>query len=234
MERILLKISGACLKKESDSIIDTNKLLNIAKQIEKIASKYSIGIVIGGGNIWRGNFNKEMNLDKNLADNMGMISTLINCLALENALRNLNLNAKTFCAFDNEISSKFNHQEVNEFLNKPKSICLFAGGTGNSYFSTDTAASLRACQINAKTIYMGKNGVDGVYSDDPNKNSNAKFYKSLKFQEVIDKKLKVMDITALTMCDENNIEIIVFNIDDEDSLTKIVTKKGINFTTINK
>ena len=233
MERVIIKISGASLKNDNDAI-DHIKIQILAKQIAKLVNKFNIGIVVGGGNIWRGNFNKELKLDRNLADNMGMIATLINSLALENALTNLGINAKTFCAFDNEITTKFNHQVVNEFLSKATSVAIFAGGTGNSYFSTDTAASLRACQIGAKTIYMAKNGVDGVYDDDPKKNKNAKHFKELTFNDIINKKLKIMDLTSLTMCDENNIEIIVFNIDEPDSLEKIFTKKDINFTKISK
>lgn len=232
MERILLKISGACLKTDNSSIIKKEKIQQIAEQISYLSDKYVISIVIGGGNIWRGNYNKDLQLNQNLADNMGMLATLINSLALENVLKTMKINAKTFSAFDNELCEKYNVDKVNEFLQNKKTVAILAGGTGNSFFSTDTAAALRACQLNIKKIYMGKNGVDGVYSDDPKTVKNAKHYKQLSYMEVVNNKLKVMDLTALTICEENKIELFVFDIDEKDSLSKVVNGEKINFTKI--
>ncbi len=233
MERILLKISGACLKNENN-IISFKQIDNLANQIVEVSKKYSVSIVIGGGNIWRGNFSKELKMDQNLADYMGMTATIINSLALSNVLKNKKINAKVYSALNcPDLCEKFYINKVERFLSKKGSVAIFAGGTGNPFFTTDTAAALRASELKINKILMGKNGVDGVYDSDPKINKNATFYKKISFKEIIDKKLKVMDLTSLTLCEENDIDIIVFNIDKEKGIIDALNKKN-RFTLITK
>ncbi len=233
MERILLKISGACLKNENN-LISFNQLNNLSNQIEKISKKYSVSIVVGGGNIWRGNLSKELKMDQNLADYMGMTATIINSLALSNILKNKQVNVKVYSALNcPDLCEKFNINKVEEFLSKKGTVAIFAGGTGNPFFTTDTAAALRASELKISKILMGKNGVDGVYSADPKVDKNATFYKKISFKQVIDKKLKVMDLTSLTLCEENGIDIIVFNIDKNNGIIDTLNKKN-KFTLITK
>lgn len=224
--RIILKISGASLSTNNENIIENKFIVNIAQQLIKLSTKYQIGIVIGGGNIWRGNMNKSLNMDQNVADSMGMLATIMNSIALTNTIKNNNGSAKVYSSINCEgLCDIFNHEKVDEWLNIKGNIAIFAGGTGSPFFTTDTAASLRACQIKADKIYMGKNGVDGVYDIDPKINKNAKRYDTLSYDEVIKKNLMVMDLTAITMCQSNNIEIVVFNIDQEDSIIGIMDNK---------
>lgn len=233
MERILLKISGASLKDDLDNgIVDSKKISSLVKSITKLTSKYSVSIVVGGGNIWRGNFNKELQINKNYADDIGMIATIINSLLIKNLLIQNGINARVFSNCISQWTDVYNFENVNEWLSKKNNIAIFAGGTGNSFFSTDTAASLRAAQIGAKKIFMGKNGVDGVYNKDPKNNKDAIFYDKLSYKDLIVQKLKIMDLTALTMCEENNIDIVVFNIDDHTNIQKIIDNKKFKHTLI--
>ncbi len=233
-KRIIVKLSGASFASEaSKGIIDANFINDIAKQLVTISKNHQVGIVIGGGNIWRGNLGKTLNMNPNDADAMGMLATIMNSIALANAIKNNEGTAKVFSSVGIQGTCEvFNYENVNSYLNaNVGNIAIFAGGTGSPFFTTDTAASLRACQINCDTIYMGKNGVDGVYDADPKVNKNAKRFDKLSYQEVIEKKLMVMDLTAITMCQQNNVELIVFNFDEKNSLVNAVNKKN-KFTTI--
>ncbi len=227
-DRIIIKLSGASFSKNGKNIIESEFINDIAKQLIKISSTKQIGIVIGGGNIWRGNLGNNLNMNQNVADSMGMLATTMNAIALANAISNNNGYAKVYSSINMEgLCDIFNYEKVSEFLDSKKgNIAIFAGGTGSPFFTTDTASALRACQLQCKTIYMGKNGVDGVYDDDPKKNPKAKRYDSLTYNDVLKKSLGVMDLTAITMCQQNNVELIVFNFDEKDSLIKVVNKKN--------
>ncbi len=232
--RIIVKLSGASFAgANSKRIIDAKFINDIAQQLVSIAKSHQVGIVIGGGNIWRGNLGQSLDMNPNDADAMGMLATIMNSIALANAIKNNHGAAKVFSSVGIEGTCEvFNYENVDAYLNaKDGNIAIFAGGTGSPFFTTDTAASLRACQINCKTIYMGKNGVDGVYDSDPKVNKKAQWFDKLSYQEVIEKKLQVMDLTAITMCQQNHVELIVFNFDEKNSLVNAVNKKN-KFTTI--
>lgn len=227
-DRIIIKLSGASFSKSNNNIIESTFINDISKQLVQIAKKKQVGIVIGGGNIWRGNLGKNLNMDQNIADSMGMLATTMNAIALSNAIKNNNGNSKVFSSINMEgLCEIFNHEKVDQYLNeKVGNIAIFAGGTGSPFFTTDTAAALRACQLHCNTIYMGKNGVDGVYDSDPKKNSKAKRFDYLSYDDVIKKSLSVMDLTAITMCQQNNVELVVFNFDEANSLIKVINKKN--------
>lgn len=232
-ERIIIKLSGASFAKDSKNcIIESGFIQNIAKQLITLSKKYQIGVVVGGGNIWRGNIGKKLAMNPNVADGIGMLATIMNSMALVDVIKNNGGIAKVFSSVTIDgLCDIFDFNKVDLFLNDKNSIAIFAGGTGSPFFTTDTAASLRACQINAKKIYMGKNGVDGVYDSDPKINKNAKRFAKLTYQEVIDKNLSVMDLTAITMCKEHDIQLFVFNFDEKDSLLKVVNDQ-IKYTLI--
>ncbi len=211
--RIVVKLSGASFAgAKANMIIEDSFINDIAKQLVSISKKQQVGVVIGGGNIWRGNIGKALDMNPNDADAMGMLATIMNSIALANAIRNQKGNAKIFSSVEVKgICDAFNYEKVDSYLNETDgNIAIYAGGTGSPFFTTDTAAALRACQTSCKTIYMGKNGVDGVYDSDPRTNKNAKRYDKLTYKEVIEKDLRVMDLTAITMCQQNGVELIVF------------------------
>ncbi len=231
-KRILIKISGAYLKGK-DSNFDIKKIQNLALQIKELSKDYQIGIVVGGGNIFRGNIAHNFQLDHNIGDQIGMLATVMNGILLQDIFLKNNINSKVYSAIriDN-ICNLYNFRNVNESLNNDV-VCIFVSGTGSPFFTTDTGASLRACEINADIILMGKNGVDGVYDKDPLKHKDAIHYDKLTYKQVIEKDLKVMDLSSLVMCQENNISILVFNIDKEDCFIKSLNNK-IKTTLINK
>ncbi|WEK83128.1 MAG: UMP kinase [Mycoplasma sp.] len=231
-QTILLKISGEFLKGEK-TIICPTKLKNIVSQIGQLSKKYNIGIVLGGGNIIRGGMTNIPNVARTSADQMGMLSTTINCLALRDSLTANGIKNKMFSLIPMPtIAHVYNINEAKRALNKGK-VVIFTGGTGNPYFSTDTGIALRALENNAKTILMAKNGVDGVYSDDPRKNKKAKRLSKLTYNEIIQKNLMVMDITATQLLKDSDVEILVFNADETNCFIKAMNKK-ILFTKITK
>ena len=215
-ERILIKISGASLKSNNE-IFDVKKISNLAYQINVLSQKYQISLVIGGGNIFRGNLAQSLNLDRNDADAMGMLSTMINGLILKNVFNNHKINVKLFSALKiDKIIDEYTSRSVNDALNN-NNVCIFVGGVGLPFFTTDTGAALRAAETQSKIILMGKNGVDGVYDKDPLKHSDAKRFEHLTYDEIISKSLDVIDQSALTLCWDNNISLLVFNINEENS-----------------
>lgn len=221
---ILIKLSGASLKTEKEDI-SFDFLNKLANQIKILSTKYNIGIVLGGGNIWRGNVSSKYNIERYTADYMGMLATLMNSLAIESCLTNIGVNAKIFSSLEvDKIAESHIIKNVKEELKKG-TITIFACGTGMPYFSTDTGAAIRAVEMGADFILMGKNNVHGVYSDDPNINSNAKFYDKLTYDYLIQNDLKVMDISALSICKEFNIKLIVFKINEENSIINVMNKK---------
>lgn len=223
-ERILIKISGASLKSNNE-IFDVKKISNLAYQINVLSQKYQISLVIGGGNIFRGNLAQSLNLDRNDADAMGMLSTMINGLILKNVFNNHKINVKLFSALKiDKIIDEYTSRSVNDALNN-NNVCIFVGGVGLPFFTTDTGAALRAAETQSKIILMGKNGVDGVYDKDPLKHSDAKRFEHLTYDEIISKSLDVIDQSALTLCWDNNISLLVFNINEENSLIRVMNKE---------
>jgi len=235
-KRILIKISGEALADEKNHLIlDKTKLNSIAKVINKIHKEGTqVAIVVGAGNIWRGKLSNSINIEQATGDYMGMIATIINATALSNAIEHTGLVCRVMSSIEVKcVAEPYLRLRAIAHL-EAKKIVIFAGGTGNPYFTTDTAAALRATEIDAEAIFMAKNGVDGVYDSDPRKNKNAKLIKKISFQEVVNKKLGVMDLTALTTLMTNNdkIKVHVFGMKEENFI-KVVKGASIG-TTISK
>ena len=220
-KRILLKMSGEALKGATEFGIDPKTVKEIAEQVKKVHDLgIEIGIVCGGGNIFRGQIGEELGMDRAQADYMGMLATVMNGLAVQDALEGLGVPTRVMSPLNiNDVCEPYIHRRATRHLEKGR-VCIFAGGTGMPYFSTDTAAALRAAEINAEAILMAKNGVRGVYNKDPKKYSDAVFYEHLTTEEIIEKELKVMDLTAATMCKDNNMKIIVFNMNEDGNILK--------------
>ena len=225
--RILLKISGEVLSGDKPFGINPESTFSIAKKIKKIHDKnLEIGIVIGGGNIFRGISVSAKGMDRVAADYLGMMATIMNSVALQSELEKLGCNTRVMSALSiTQLAEPYIRRRATRHLEK-KRIVIFAGGTGNPYFTTDTAAVLRGIEINSDIIIKGTK-VDGVYSADPVKYDNALKYDKLSFKEAIDKELKVMDLTAFTLCKENNLPIAVLNINDDSSLIDLIENKKI-------
>jgi len=221
-KRILLKLSGEALMGQKQFGIDNNRLVQYAKEIKEISdSGVEIGIVIGGGNIFRGVQAELGGMERTQGDYMGMLATMINSMALQAALESVGVDTRLQSAIEmKQISEPFIKRRAVRHLEKGR-IVIFGAGTGNPYFTTDSAASLRAIEINADVILKGTR-VDGIYTSDPEKDSNATKYDSLSFDEVYDLKLNVMDMTAFTLCRENNVPIIVFNMNESGNLNKVI------------
>ncbi len=226
-KRILLKLSGESLMGEQGYGIDTKRLGDYASQIKEVTEMgVQIGIVIGGGNIFRGLSGASKGFDRYKGDQMGMLATVINSLALSSALENIGVKARVLTAIRME--------PVGEFYSKPKAIdalekgevVILSGGTGNPYFTTDTGSSLRAIEIEADVMLKGTR-VDGVYTADPEKEPNAVKFDEITFDEIYKRGLKVMDLTATTMCKENNMPMVVFDMDRVGNLKKVVTGEKI-------
>ena len=220
-KRIVLKLSGEALAGEKGYGIDPMTVDTIAAQIQKVAEMgLEVAIVNGGGNIWRGLAGASKGMDRATADYMGMLATVINSLALQDALENRNVPTRVQTAIEmRQVAEPYIRRRAIRHLEKAR-VVIFAAGTGNPYFSTDTTAALRAAEIEADAILMAKNGVDGVYDDDPRKNPQAKKFDKLDYLDVIQKQLNVMDYTAISLCMDNNIPIVVFNIEEPDNIIK--------------
>ncbi len=232
-KRILVKISGGAIKGLKNDIYDNAKLLALSKQLAVLNKTASVGLVLGGGNIWRGNMTKDRAFRRANADYMGMLSTVMNGLAFKETLHKLGVKAEIYSALEvDKITHKIAIDKINDDLAAGK-IIIFVGGTGHPFFTTDTACAIRAIDMHADVILMGKDGVDGVYSADPRKNKKAKFYKQLTFLDAISQELGVMDLSALTLCMENNIDIYVFDVLAKDNILKTY-KKQSKFTHIHK
>ncbi len=181
---------------------------------------FEIGIIVGGGNIWRGITASEMGMERSSADYMGMIATIINALALQNALESLGVETRAMTSLNiPQVAEPYIRRKAISNLEKGM-IVIFGGGTGNPYFSTDTTSALRAAEIGAKTILMAKNGTDGVYDKDPRTNDDAKRYDELTHHEVLESGLQVMDSTAAALCKDNNIEIVVFDMNIKGNIKR--------------
>lgn len=226
-KRVLLKLSGESLAGEKEFGIDPEILTFFAQEIKKIHSLGAqVGIVIGGGNIYRGLNANGQGIDRVTGDQMGMLATMINSLALQNTLENNSMYTRLMTAINmSAIAEPYIRRRAIRHLEKGR-IVIFGAGTGHPYFSTDTAASLRAVEIEADAILKGTR-VDGVYDSDPEKNINAKKFDEINYLDVLQKDLRVMDMTAISLCKENNLPIIVFNMDKPDNLLKLVTGQNI-------
>ena len=220
--RILLKLSGEILAGNNSYGICPNMTNFIATKIKNVLDQgIQIGIVIGGGNIFRGIAASNDGLDRVPADYLGMLATIMNSVALQSALEKLGCDTRVMSALSiTQLAEPYIRRKGIRHLEKGR-IVIFAGGTGNPYFTTDTAAVLRAIEIEAEVIIKGTK-VDGIYSSDPNVDPNAKKFTNLSFKEVIEKELRVMDLTSVTLCKENNLPIIVFDIKSKDGLTNII------------
>ena len=230
--RILLKLSGEALLGEKTHGVDPKRILAYSKEIKEIVDAgIELAIVIGGGNIFRGVSGASNGIDRVQADYMGMLATVINGLALQSSLEELNVQTRLQTAVKIEaVAEPYIKRKAVRHLEK-KRVVIFSAGTGNPFFTTDSAAALRAIEINADAILKGTR-VDGIYNIDPEKNKDAVKFKKLTYDEAINKKLKIMDSTAFTLSQENNLPIIVFNINKPGNLKKIIEGKDIG-TTVN-
>jgi len=219
-KKIMLKLSGEALSGENGYGIDFNVAKRIAMEIKDLVDMgIAVGAVVGGGNIWRGRSGEGM--DRTTADYMGMMATCINALALQDSLESLGVNTRVQTAIEmREIAEPFIRRKAMRHLEKGR-VVIFAAGTGNPYFSTDTAAALRAAEIEADVILLAKK-VDGVYDKDPHKFDDAKKYDSLSYIQVLKEGLQVMDSTATSLCMDNNIPIIVFGLDAPGNIKKAI------------
>ncbi len=226
-KRILLKLSGEALKGKREFGIDFEETALIAEQINEIqALGVEIAVVIGGGNIFRGVPASKNGIDRVTADYMGMLATMINALALQGALENIGVITRVQTAIEmQKLAEPYIRRKAVRHLEKGR-VVIFAGGTGNPYFSTDTAAALRAVELEAE-IVLKATKVDGVYSSDPLTNKKAKRFSSIDYLEVITKRLKVMDSTAISLCMDNNLPIVVFNMAQKGNIKKVVMGENI-------
>tara|TARA_B100000029_G_scaffold477758_1_gene523158 strand:+ start:1410 stop:2120 length:711 start_codon:yes stop_codon:yes gene_type:complete len=226
-KRVLLKLSGEVLAGQRKYGIDPNLTHSIAKKIKSIHNKnIQLGIVIGGGNIFRGMSVAAKGMDRVAADYMGMLATIMNSVALQSELEKLGCDTRVMSALSiTQLAEPYIRRRATRHLEKNR-IVIFGGGTGNPYFTTDTAAVLRGIEMNSDIIIKATK-VDGVYSSDPIVDKKAIKYDNLSFKEVINKELKVMDMTAFTLCKENNLPIAVLNINEEKSLENFINNKKI-------
>lgn len=224
-KRILLKISGEALSGENKSGIDNAETLNIAKQIADVTKLgVQVGVVVGGGNFWRGRQSEDM--DRGTADYIGMLATMMNSLALGSALSSLGVDNKVVSALAmDKIAETYLLPNALKYLDEGK-VVIFGAGTGSPYFSTDTTATLRACEIHADAVLCAKN-IDGVYDSDPKVNPKAKKFDKLTYAEVLAKNLKVLDLTATAMCMEYGMPLLVFGKDTPNAIADAVCGKKI-------
>ena len=228
-KRILLKVSGEALLGEQEFGIDQKPVEMIANEI-KIAHDMGaeIAVVVGGGNIFRGMKNSaKLGMDQASGDYVGMLATVMNAIALQSALRKLNVSCRVQSAIDmDKIAEPYIRFKAIRHLEKNR-VVIFAAGTGNPFFTTDTAAALRASEIDAEVMLMAKNGVDGVYSDDPRTNPGARKYERISYDDIIVKGLKVMDTASCALCKQNHIPIIVFDFAAQGSIAKILNGENL-------
>ncbi len=220
--RVLLKLSGESLMGKETHGIDPARLQEYAHEIADVCQKgVQVAVVIGGGNIFRGLKGSQKGFDRQTGDYMGMLATVINSLALQNELERAGIKVKLMSGLQIEgLAEKANGLAAIRYLNSGY-LVIFSGGTGNPYFTTDTASALRAVEIAADAVLKGTR-VDGVYDDDPEKNPSAKKYHHLTFREAYEKGLKIMDMTAFTLCEENDVPIVVFNMNEPGNLVKLI------------
>ena len=228
-KRIIIKLSGEALSNGNNKAIDPVKVRIIAQEVVDAYNlgDLEIGIIVGGGNIWRGKIAAEMGMERSSADYMGMIATIINALALQNAIEELGVETRTMTSLNiPQVAEPYIRRKAISNLEKGR-VVIFGGGTGNPYFSTDTTSALRAAEIGANIILMAKNGTDGVYDKDPRKHKDAKKYDKLTHHQVLEKGLLVMDSTASALCKDNNIEIVVFDMNEKGNIKRVAAGEKI-------
>lgn len=221
MKRVLLKLSGEALAGDKKTGFDEETCVQVAKQVKKLVDQnIEVGIVIGGGNFWRGRTSET--IDRTKADQIGMLATVMNCIYVSEIFRFVGMDTEVLTPFEcGSFTKLFSKDRANKYF-KRGMVVFFAGGTGHPYFSTDTATVLRAIEIEAEGILLAK-AIDGVYDSDPKTNPNAKRYDEVSIQEVIDKQLAVVDLTASIMCMENKMPMYVFALNEEDSISKAIS-----------
>ncbi len=227
-KRVLLKLSGEAFSGQGRYGIDSGILTKVSKQIRDVMEMgVGVGIVVGGGNIWRGAAAAEGGMDRVTADYAGMLATVINALALQDALEREGVSTRTQSAISvQQVSEPYIRRRAIRHLEKGR-VVIFAGGTGNPYMTTDTAAALRAIEIEAEVLLMTKNNVDGIYNADPRKDSDARRFDQLSHLDALNMRLEVMDATALSLCLENHLPIIVFDLNTPQSLERAVIGESI-------
>ncbi len=227
--RILLKVSGEALLGDQDFGIDYKPVEMIAKEIAQATNAgVQVAVVVGGGNIFRGMKNSaKLGMDRASGDYVGMLATVMNAISLQSALKSINIDCRVQSALEiKQIAEPYIRHKAIRHLEKGR-VVIFAAGTGNPFFTTDTAAALRASEIDADAMLMAKNGVDGVYDDDPRTNPNAKKLDNIKYADIIKNDLKVMDASACSLCEQNNIPIVVFDFAAKGSLMKIINGEKV-------
>jgi uridylate kinase len=231
-QRILIKLSGEALANHQEKmILESKHLAKVAQSIKKIhALGVQVAVVIGAGNIWRGKMAQSIGIESSTADYMGMLGTIINSLALQSALENENVQCRVLSSIHVEqVAENYIRRRAIRHLEKGR-VVIFAGGTGSPYFSTDTTASLRAMEIHAEVIFMAKNGVNGVYDSDPKVNPKAALIQHLTFDDMLNRNLGVMDLTAVSLIKNTDIVVRVFDMNVEHNLVNALTDKTIGTT----
>ncbi|MGN0328280.1 MAG: UMP kinase [Lachnospira sp.] len=221
IKRVILKLSGEALSKDKASGYDDELIENIANQVKTIIDKgINVGVVIGGGNYWRGRSNN--NIDRTKADQIGMLATIMNCIYVSEIFRSCGLKTNILTPFEcGSMTKLFSKDRANKYFEKGM-VVFFAGGTGHPYFSTDTGIVLRAIEMDADAILLAK-AVDGIYDSDPKVNPNAKKYDKISIHEVVDKQLGVIDMTASVMCMENKMPLMVFGLNENNSIVNALS-----------
>ena len=227
-KRVLYKLSGEALAGGKGFGIDSDVVTKITSQIVEVVKQgVEVAIVVGGGNIWRGKTGEELGMERATADSMGMLATVMNSLALQDSLEQKGVDTRVLTSVEMKaMAEPYIRRRAIRHLEKGR-VAIFAAGIGNPYFSTDTTAALRAKEIGAEAILMGKNGVDGVYSADPKLDSTATKYDKLSYMDIMNKGLTIMDSTAITFCMDNHLPIIVFSIDEAENIVKVVSDSNL-------
>ncbi|MCM3600160.1 MULTISPECIES: UMP kinase [Robertmurraya] len=227
-KRVVLKLSGEALAGEQGFGINPKVIKSVADQVKEIADlDVEVAVVVGGGNIWRGKIGEEMGMDRANADYMGMLATVMNSLALQDSLEQSGVETRVQTSIEmRQVAEPYIRRRAIRHLEK-KRVVIFAAGTGNPYFSTDTTAALRAAEIEAEVILMAKNNVDGVYSADPRIDKTAKKYDELSYLDVLKEGLAVMDSTASSLCMDNDIPLLVFSIMEQGNIKRAVMGESI-------
>lgn len=233
-KRVLLKLSGEALAdKNNNMILENYSLDQVAASIKLMVDKgMEVAVVVGAGNIWRGKLAKQIGIERSTADYMGMLGTIINALALQSAIEKTGIGCRVLSALEiKAVAETYIRRRAIRHLEKGR-VVIFAGGTGNPYFTTDTCATLRAMEIEADAILMAKNGVDGVYTADPKVDRDAQFIKTITFDEMLKRELRVMDPTAIALLKDNQIEIRVFDMNEPTNIEKLINGEDIGTTII--
>ena len=222
-KRVIIKISGEALKGKGKYGIDPSTVKSIANEIKDIHSLgVNVGVVVGGGNLWRGKIGEELGMDRAQADYMGMLGTIMNGLALQDSLESIDVPSRVMTVLPvSAVAEPYLRRRALRHFEKNR-VLIFSGGTGTPFFSTDTAAALRGAELNADIILMAKNNVDGVFDKDPLSNENAKMFKKISQKELMIKNLEVMDQTAASICQENKIDLLVRNLNKEGNMKKAI------------